>query len=41
LNLADATVVVPEGPGVISQYESSATGLYVTVMEGGPSRLWF
>jgi len=41
LNLANASVVVPQGPGVISEYQASATGLYVAVMEGGPSRLWF
>jgi prolyl oligopeptidase len=41
LNLADAAVVVPQTEGVISQFEASAHGLYVAVMEGGPSRLWF
>jgi prolyl oligopeptidase len=41
LGLTKATVVVPETQGVISEYESSATGLYVAMMEGGPSRLWF
>ena len=40
-DLAKATVVVPESQGVVSEYEPSATGLYVAVMEGGPSRLWF
>ena len=40
-DLASATVVVPEGRGVVSEFNSSATGLYVVVMEGGPSRLWF
>ena len=41
LNLADATVAVPENEGVLVEYEPSASGLYVTVMDGGPSRLWF
>jgi prolyl oligopeptidase len=40
-DLAKATVVVPEGRGVVDTYEPSASGLYVAVMEGGPSRLWF
>ena len=40
-DLAKATVVVPEGQGVAGEYEPSASGLYVAVMEGGPSRLWF
>lgn len=39
--LAQAIEVVPEGGGVVDDYEPSAGGLYVTVMEGGPSRLWF
>jgi prolyl oligopeptidase len=39
--LANATVVVPEGRGVAGDYEPSAGGLYVAVMDGGPSRLWF
>ena len=39
--LARATVVVPEGPGVVDDYAPSANGLYVAVMEGGPSRLWY
>ena len=41
LDLAKATVVVPESRGVVAEYEPSAGGLYVVVMEGGPSRLWF
>jgi prolyl oligopeptidase len=40
-DLAKAAVVVPEGRGVVDDYEPSAGGLYVAVMEGGPSRLWF
>lgn len=40
-DLAKATVVVPEGRGVVDNYEPSASGLYVAVMEGGPSHLWF
>ena len=38
---ADAKVVVPEGRGVLEAYEPSDTGVYVAVMAGGPSRLWF
>jgi len=40
-DLAKATVVVPEGQGVIDDYEPSAHGIYVAVMNGGPSELWF
>jgi prolyl oligopeptidase len=40
-DLTKATVVVPEGVGVVGEYAPSASGLYVAVMEGGPSRLWF
>jgi prolyl oligopeptidase len=40
-DLTKATMVVPEGRGVMGDYASSASGLYVAVMEGGPSRLWF
>src|SRR5208282_1007622 len=40
-DLAKATVVVPEGRGVVDDYAPSASGLYVAVMEGGPSRLCF
>jgi len=40
-DLAKAAVMVPEGRGVVGGYEPSAGGLYVAVMEGGPSRLWF
>ena len=40
-DLTNAVVVVPEGPGVLGDYAPSASGLYVTVMEGGPSRLWY
>jgi prolyl oligopeptidase len=41
LKLAQAKTVVPESTGVIADYTASATGLYVSVMDGGPSRLWF
>lgn len=41
LDLAKATVVVPECQGVIDDYEPSAHGMYVAVMQGGPSELWF
>lgn len=41
LDLAHATVTVPEGPDVITEYEPSANGIYVSVMSGGPSRLWY
>jgi prolyl oligopeptidase len=40
-DLAKAAVAVPEGRGVVDDYEPSASGLYVAVMDGGPSRLWF
>jgi prolyl oligopeptidase len=40
-NLSKATVVVPEGSGVIQDYEPSAHGLYVDELDGGPSRLRF
>jgi prolyl oligopeptidase len=40
-DLAKATVIVPEGQGVVDDYAPSASGLYVAVMEGGPSRLRF
>jgi prolyl oligopeptidase len=41
-DLAKATVVMPGGLGVVNgDYEPSATGLYVAMMDGGPSRLWF
>ncbi|MFO1511897.1 MAG: prolyl oligopeptidase family serine peptidase [Verrucomicrobiota bacterium] len=39
--LSKATVVVPEGRGVIENFEPSAHGLYVEELEGGPSRLSF
>ncbi|HEY4414714.1 MAG TPA: prolyl oligopeptidase family serine peptidase [Verrucomicrobiae bacterium] len=41
LKMADAKVVVPESRGVVVEYEPAAHGLYVTLMDGGPSRLWF
>lgn len=41
LDLKRATVVVPEQDGVLSEFCPAAGGLYVTVMDGGPSRLWF
>jgi prolyl oligopeptidase len=37
--LAKATVVVPEGDGVIAGFVPTATKLYVTTMIGGPDRL--
>jgi prolyl oligopeptidase len=40
-DLVKATVVVPEARGVVDDYAPSASGLYVAVMEGGPSRLRF
>jgi prolyl oligopeptidase len=40
-DLARAEVVVPEGRGVLQDFESSARGLYVNGLEGGPSRLCF
>jgi prolyl oligopeptidase len=41
LDLTKATVIVPEGRGVVGEFEPSASGLYVAIMEGGPSRLLF
>lgn len=41
LNLANATVVLPEGTGVINEYEPAAHGVYITMLEGGPLTLWF
>ncbi len=41
LNLGATTVVVPESKGVVDDYAPSANGLYVTMIEGGPSRLWY
>jgi len=41
LDLAKAVAVVPEGKDVVGEYEPSASGIYVAMMEGGPSRLWF
>jgi len=38
-DLAKATAVVAEGQGVVDDFAPSANGLYVAVMEGGPSRL--
>jgi prolyl oligopeptidase len=38
-DLAKAAVIVPEGRGVVGDYAPSANGLYVAVMDGGPSRL--
>ncbi len=40
-DLGKATVVVPEGRGVIENFEPSANGLYVDELDGGPSRLRF
>ncbi len=39
--LTSATVVVPEGKGVIQEFVSSDDGLYVSSLEGGPSELVF
>ncbi len=41
LDLKQASVLVPEVRGVLDEYVPAASGLYVAVMEGGPSRLWF
>jgi prolyl oligopeptidase len=41
LNLTDAKVVVPESQGVLGEYEPSTNGIYITLMEGGPSHLYF
>jgi prolyl oligopeptidase len=41
LELTNAVVVVPEGSSGISEFEPSAHGLYVALMAGGPSRLWY
>jgi len=38
-DLAKAAVIVPEGRGVVGDYAPSSNGLYIAVMEGGPSRL--
>jgi len=40
-DLIKATVIVAEGQGVVDDFAPSANGLYVALMEGGPSRLWF
>lgn len=40
-DLSKATVAVPEGRGVIQNFEPSAHGLYVDELDGGPSRLRF
>ncbi|MES1180948.1 MAG: prolyl oligopeptidase family serine peptidase, partial [Verrucomicrobiota bacterium] len=40
-NLANAQVIVPETRSVVQEFTASATGLYVTMMDGGPTRLWF
>jgi len=40
-DLSKATVIVPEGRGVIQDFEPSAHGLYVDELNGGPSRLQF
>jgi prolyl oligopeptidase len=39
--LTKAEIVVPQGEGAVEDFEPSANGLYVTVMDGGPSQLWF
>ncbi len=41
LNLTNAAVVVPQGSGVLTEYEPAAGGIYAVIMDGGPSRLWF
>jgi prolyl oligopeptidase len=40
-DLAKATVVVPQGRGVVDEFEPASGGLYVAMMEGGPSRLLY
>lgn len=40
-NLAQAAMVVPETKGVVQEFTSSANGIYVTLMDGGPTRLCF
>ena len=40
-DLSQVSAVVPEGPGVIENFEPSAHGLYVNELDGGPSRLRF
>ena len=37
--LASATVVAPEGKGVIQEFAPADDGLYVSTLEGGPSEL--
>jgi prolyl oligopeptidase len=41
LDMTHAALLVPEGPDAIKEYEPSTNGLYVSVMAGGPSRLWY
>jgi prolyl oligopeptidase len=41
LDVSKATVVVPEGREVITEFAPSAHGLYVDELDGGPSRLRF
>jgi prolyl oligopeptidase len=41
LDLTTAKVVVPESRGVLGEYEPSTNGIYITLMEGGPSHLYF
>ena len=38
-SLASATVVAPEGKGVIQEFVATDNGLYVSSLEGGPSEL--
>jgi prolyl oligopeptidase len=40
-NLFRATVVVPEDRGVIQSFEAASGGIYVSELDGGPSRLLF
>jgi prolyl oligopeptidase PreP (S9A serine peptidase family)/phosphodiesterase/alkaline phosphatase D-like protein len=40
-DLAQATLVVPQGTNVIQDYRPTASGMYVTFLKGGPSELAF
>jgi prolyl oligopeptidase len=41
-SLAQATLVVPEGSGVVEEFAPCADGLYVVTLRGGPSELdWY
>lgn len=41
LDLARATVVLPQGTNVIRSYKPTASGMYVAYLKGGPSELAF